>query len=98
MTESWLRCKVSQGQFSIEYAVSGKRFDGEGFSLFAPKEFVDTPEEVTDETVDGWLRVEILDQKGDLLLIRLPRPTLESGQSLTVNSVDVKKRLVRQKA
>ena len=83
--ETWLRCTISEGQFSDEYAVSGRTADGTGFSLFAPEEAVDFEESpVGSRSVEGWLRVDVWEQKGELCLVRLPRQALENGQYLTV--------------
>ena len=82
-----LTCTVSHGQFSGEYAVSIEVFDGTRVSLFAGESDVELDSPLTgDDSVAGRIQVEILQQSGDLLLVRLPQPTLESGQTITVKS------------
>jgi hypothetical protein len=82
-----LKCKISPGQFTDEYAVSGEMFDGEGFSLFAYKEDLECsefPEGKT--TVPGLIRVQILDEEEGLMLVRLPQRALENGDTVTVRA------------
>jgi len=95
----WLRCKISPGLFSDEYAVAGELFDGSGFSLFADADDVDFEEEPKEEApVDGTIRVTLIKREGDLLLVLLPQPTLESGQAITVKSDTVSQKQPRQEA
>lgn len=97
--EYWLRCNVTPGQFSGEFAVAGRLFDGTGFSLFAPTDTVETDESPSeDRSVDGWIRVEKLECKKQLCLLRLPRETLENGQYITVNIDQLEARPARQEA
>lgn len=87
----WLDCSISPGQFTGEFAVQGKLFDNTGFSLFAQKDDLRFKEDPTSEKpVQGSLRVVPLDQKDNLILVALPRPTLENGQSVTVRAENVK--------
>ena len=89
--EKWLNCEISQGQFSGEFAVQAEMFDSTAFSLFAPREVLKFSEEPTnDKHVQGSIRVIPLDQKGDLILISLPRPTFENGRTITVNASQIK--------
>lgn len=99
MKETWLRCWISPGQFSVEYAVSGEMFNGTGFSLFASEDDVefDTPP-FEGQRVPGWIRVQILDSKPGLLLVCLPQQTLENGQTVTVQADQVEQRPARQEA
>jgi hypothetical protein len=93
---SWLRCAVGPGQFSSEYAVGGQQFNGTWFSLFVPRECVvaERPPTRPGESVEGWLRVEELERKGDLVLLLLPRQTLENGQYITVPADRVRSQAV----
>jgi len=87
----WLNCSIYPGQFSDEYAVQGKLFDGRDFSLFATRgdlEFEGDP--TWDQPVQGLIRIRTLDQKDDLLLVALPQTTLENGRTITVKSEQVK--------
>ena len=87
MEQNWLRCSASPGQFPTELAISGVQFNGRGFSLFAPEESVIGPE--TDGT--AYLKVDVVDRRGSLALVRLPAQTFESGQHVTVNTTDIHK-------
>ena len=80
-----LSCKISKGQFTGEVAVQGKLFNSEEFSLFAPRECVEyNSEPIGDTYVDGSIYVEVLDNKDDLVLVSLPKPAFENGQTITV--------------
>lgn len=99
MNELWLRCSVSEGQFSDEFAVSAQTFDEGEFSLFVPDEFVELEGSLDEQqSVPGWVRVDVLDQKDDLVLVRLPRQTLENGRSVTVRRSQLETRPARQEA
>ena len=83
--ESWLRCTVTPGQFTGEYAVRGEQFNGSVFSFFAPEEYVAQAEAVENgRHADAWVRVHVWGQKGNLAVVRLPRESFESGQYVTV--------------
>jgi hypothetical protein len=83
--DAWLTCKVSTGMFSSEYTVEGTSWDGIGFSLFAPKDdVVILADPMRQEPVEGQMRVEVVEQKGDLVLVMLPRESLECGRYITV--------------
>ena len=90
--ENWLRCTITPGQFSeYEFAVDGQQSNGNGFSLFVPKEQVERDEEPTrSHAVEGWLPVEIWDQKEDRVLVRLPREAFGTGYFVTVKAADVR--------
>jgi hypothetical protein len=91
MKEKWLTCSIYPGQFSGEFAVCGRLFDDTAFSMFAEEEnlrFDKRPG--PDERVGGWIRVLPLGKKGDSLLVFLPQPTFENGQTITVKATDVK--------
>lgn len=80
-----LRCGVSPGQFSNEYAVSVQSFNGRTFSLFASRNDVGCEQPPTeDQSVEGWLAVDIVKQSAAHYLVRLPQPTLEHGQYISV--------------
>jgi len=88
--EKWLECEISPGQFTGEFAVRGKMFDDTEFSLFAPEADLQFDEEPSEnKSVNARIRVFTTDQKDDLLLITLPRPTFENGRSVTVKSNQV---------
>jgi hypothetical protein len=94
-----IRCKVFPGQFSSEYAVEGTQANGENFSLFAPVEDVETDRPVTRErAVEGWLRVTVWKQVGDLMVVRLPGESFECGRFVTVSIAQRKQQPDRIKA
>lgn len=88
---NWLKCTILPGQFTGEYAVQGKMFDNTGFSLFAEKRDLDFSGQPTfEKPVEGWIRIELGPKKDDLLLVTLPQPTFENGQTITVKTNQVK--------
>lgn len=87
MEEKWLTCSVSPGQFPTEYAVAGEQHDGKPFSLFAPREAVRPPEK--GDEGPGLLRVNVVERKGDLALVRLPAQTFENGRHVTVKAAEL---------
>ena len=82
----WLGCAVSPGQFPSEYALSGTQYNGKSFSLFAPSDAV----RVEPGRDRGLVRVDVVDARGDLALVRLPSETFENGQYVTVKSAELK--------
>jgi hypothetical protein len=79
--------------FCGEVAVRGITADGVEFSLFVSKDFVESDSPIGDsEPVAGWLLVEVLDQEGDLVLVRLPGQVFENGQTVTVRDSLVERR------
>jgi hypothetical protein len=94
MEQMWLACSVSSGQFPSEYAVSGIQHNGKSFSLFAPRETVSAP--LAGEG-PGLMHVEVVDRKGDLVLVRLPAQTFENGQYVTVNAAELRADLPTQR-
>ncbi|MFH1716354.1 MAG: hypothetical protein ABIF19_03315 [Planctomycetota bacterium] len=89
--EKWLECTISPGQFTGEFAVQGKMFDASEFSLFAPKEELQFDGEPSwDRPVKGSIRVTVGEQKDNLLLVSLPRPTFENGRVITVEKGQIK--------
>ena len=101
MRAHWLACTVSPGQFSNEYVVKGTTYDHKGFSLFCPEEYVEvkgSKEPTWDEPAQGRVQVQIAEKKGNLLLVRLPRHTLENGPYVTVLKEQVMERSIKQRA
>src|SRR5947209_10314724 len=97
--ESWLRCRVYPGQFSIEYAVSISQADGREVSLFVPREFVECPRPPSfDQPVSGWIQVQVMQKQDQRALVFLPRSTLENGQYITVPCDQLETRPQRQPA
>jgi hypothetical protein len=99
MENHWLKCAISPGQFSGEYVVEAADFRGNHFSLFSPETFIECDAEPSEAgTVDGWLRVEKLAARDDLVLVRLPRTPLENGPTITVRANQLQYREVREPA
>jgi hypothetical protein len=84
--ETGLRCAIAPGQFTGEFAVSAAQSNGEGFSLFVDENLVNWEQPREEGRGEGWLRVEVIDQKGGEALVKLPAPSLEGGQFVTVRS------------
>lgn len=83
--ELWLKCEVSEGQFSIEFAVAARQASGQGFSLFVPREYVVTDKEPGGgEMVPGWIKVELLEKGADRAVVLLPREPFEWSRGVTV--------------
>jgi hypothetical protein len=97
--ETWLRCGVSPGMFDNEAGVDGRQFDGSVFSFFAPADTVDHgDQELTrGECIPGWVRVEIISRKDNLVLVKLPRQTFQNGAFITVTGDHLETRPQRQK-
>lgn len=87
--ETWLKCKILQGQFSEEFVVEGRDAKNVPFSLFSRDSDVDT---------DGWIKVEVIAKTGELCLVRLPQQTLENGSTVTVRCEDLQELPTRQEA
>jgi hypothetical protein len=71
--------------FSNEFAVVVEDFEGQNFSLFAPRVKVRVDREPThDEPVDGWMKVQLLERAGNVIVVWLPDTTMEGCQYLSV--------------
>ena len=91
---TWLKCKVSLGQFPSECAIRATDFQGRGFSIFVPMKDLVFPRVPTDNAIiasdDGLVRVEVLDRSNGLALIKLPNSALETDQqTVTVVSSEI---------
>lgn len=80
VANAFLRCEIKEGLFSDEVAVSGTDARGAEYSLFTSDRFVTSG-------IDGnrYLRVQCLDEVGELVLILLPAKAFENGSTITVN-------------
>lgn len=97
-TKHWLRVIASKGQFSDEVAIRGADYNGEQFSFFAQDDFVQVVGDINSGSADAFLRVTRLDQKDDLVLIRLPGQTFGNGSTITVMERDLSERKEREPA
>ena len=80
-----LRCQLYPGQFSSEFAVVVESFSGRSSPLFASREEVKYDQKPSqDEPTDGWLKVKLLERKGNNLRVQLPQSTIENGSYLAV--------------
>ncbi len=85
MSTAELRWQLYPGQFSSEFAVVVESFNGRVFSLFASREDVRNEREPSqDDPTDGWLKVKILEEEGNNILVQLPQSTIENGSYLSV--------------
>lgn len=99
METTLLRCSISPGQFTGEFAVQGTLHDRTGFSLFAQDSDVEIPTvSSSDAPVGGWIRVDVIQEQGDLALVRLPQRTLENGRTITVRRDQLRRTNARQPA
>ena len=89
----WFRCTASKGQFSDEVAVFGKDYQGDEFSFFVNREFVETESEPDLDEVPARLRVMPLGREEHLVLIRLPGQTFGNGYTVTVRESDLNEQL-----
>ena len=88
--KTWMRCSVGLGQFSAEYAVVVRSYNGQKFSLFVPKDLVRCEQSIAvNQSADGWISVTLMREENGLLLVRLPRQTLENGRFLTVSASEL---------
>lgn len=88
MSDAWLRCMITPGQFSCEYSIEGTAFNGEGFSLFACDYDLKFPQNsvvATGRPLSGWIRVKIAKSDKSRALVQLPNSTMENGDMVTVN-------------
>lgn len=97
-SKQWLSVTASLGQFSDEVAVCGTDYSGEEFSFFAQDQYVQTSENIAHGPKPAFLKVERLDQKGDLVLIRLPGFTFGNGSTITVKEEELSERKEREPA
>jgi hypothetical protein len=96
--EQWLRCTITPGMFPGEVGVEALQFDGSPISLFAPEDSADWEEPLNkDRAVAGWLRVRVVERKGDHVLVRLPRECFLSSYYVTVKSEQLQTRPQKQR-
>jgi hypothetical protein len=98
-SDTWLCCDLSPGMFDCEVGVQGQQFDGSAYGLFAPADHVDVGAETLTRgaCVPGLVRVDIIDRKDNLVLVKLPRQTLQAGAYITVTADQLETRPQRQK-
>ena len=88
--DTWIECVVVPGQFSGEYAVQIDTYDGKSLILFARDDEVELEGPVGGSGPKrARLAASIVDRSGDLLLVRLPRQTLENGQYVTLKESQI---------
>ena len=98
-SQTWLRCQIGCGQFNCEYAVRGELADGTQFSLFTDAESLEHDIEPSEgRSVDGWMKVEVLERRDNMVLVQLPRQTLENGRFVTVNQEQLRVAAPREPA
>lgn len=96
MQTTFLRCRITPGQFTGEYAVEVQSHDGTGYSLFAFEEDLECRTFPTgDSHADALIRVDVLESQRSLRLVRLPQRTIENGDTLTVRADQLQQRSAR---
>lgn len=69
LERGWLKCKVSDGVFPTEYAVSCNSSDGNVFSFFASENYIDP--------INNLVQVHIMECQSESCLIYIPFTPLE---------------------
>ena len=87
--EARLECMAYPGQFSGEYAVTMDTIRGR-VSLFATDAEVELESPLDNGPVGATLRVTVIETSGNHLLVKLPRPALETGEFVTVDQARVR--------
>ncbi len=77
MKTMWLKCEVLPGQFTGEFIVKSTDIHGIYFSLFVTEAELDTNHE--------HIRVLEIERTANRVLVSLPAPTLENGNTVTVD-------------
>lgn len=86
-TENWLKCTLTAGLFPNEYGVDGREFDETVFCFFVPQEYTKTDQTPSPgKPVQGWVKVWVVERKGDSVLVFLPRQTFQNGSYVTVKA------------
>ncbi len=85
---TWLKCMISPGQFTGEFAISAQDHTGGTFSLFVNCDFVEHECGEIEEGIEceGRLLVLVLEERQGLSLIKLPGRTFANGSIVTVRS------------
>ena len=81
MKEAWLKCSLSNGMFPDEFGVSFRAGNGEDVSLFVFNYFVDAQSKK--------LRVQIVERRGDQVLVLLPVESLNGSRVVPVSDKDL---------
>jgi hypothetical protein len=83
LEEAWLKCNISEGLLPEEFAVSCKNIDNDYFSFFVGKSLIDL-------TISS-VKVNVLDRKGNIILVFLPTMPIENrGRTVRVSKDDIK--------
>jgi hypothetical protein len=90
---TYMKCKVSRGQFSDEFSIRGISHDGVEFSLFAWGG--DVIRSTTEEGEhDGWILVEVKAREANRTMVKLPGLKFDArgGQIVTVFETELEER------
>ncbi|MBI4504216.1 MAG: hypothetical protein HY691_01665 [Chloroflexi bacterium] len=83
--EATLRCEVSLGMFSHERSVAIQLQDGRRIAAFVDKRDVKVDREpAPDQKLPGRVRVSIVEDRGDSVVVDLPQPAVTEGTRVTV--------------
>jgi len=87
-TEASISCTVSQGMFSSERGVFVELPDGRKVTAFVDKRDVIVDHDpAVGEEVRGRVKVAVVEEKKDSVIVDLPQPTITSGPRLRVPKV-----------
>lgn len=87
-TETSIRCKVSQGMFSSERGVLVELPDGRKMTAFVDKcDVLVDRDPVAGEEVRGRVKVAVIEEKKDSVIVDLPQPTITGGPRVRVPKV-----------
>jgi len=83
LREAWLKCKISEGLFPEEYAVSCKNIENRPFSFFVGASLINVGL--------SSVKVNVLEHKGNAFLVFLPTMPIENlGRTVKVSGDDIK--------
>ncbi len=84
--ETTLECTVASGMFSSEREISVELSDGRMVSAFVDEhQVIPSRRPEADERIDGKVKVAIVKEHRDSVVVDLPQPTFANGTRITVN-------------
>jgi putative intracellular protease/amidase len=87
-TEASISCTVSQGLFSSERGVFVELPDGRKVTAFVDKrDVIIDRDPARGEKVRGRVKVAVVEEKKDFVIVDLPQPTITGGPRLRVPKV-----------
>ena len=90
MKEKWLKCKIQRGMFPDEYAIGTQTATAQHFSAFVSGDLLkfDAPKNGKWKEIDGFMKVNEIEEEEDNSLIYLPEDPLSPtvGREIYVKS------------